>query len=400
MFQFRSFPFPPNQLNQLESNCSEISTLMLARGVEERLVSGKGRAIVATQDLSAGSLVLVSPALAVSSTSNKACAFCFTTLDPDEDARAHDREDGCTVIPKSPGRCNGCITRLECSGGCGLVWCSEACRSSHAIGYNENEFPLLRAAPHGAMCVALKMCSGDGDARLLLEVLLRGSGTAEGQTAVSLTARVHTRFIFMAAGLLYSQSITASSEPAGVHANQLLQQTMEDLRNVNLDQCLSTDPVSEMHELVSHHTTWRSSGRRHDDLHTSVDRVVHAAHEDAHRRNGRAEEGGGSAHGHTLQSVLPSRRSLEHMIGAMHANAFSLLSSDSVDAERVAVCTQPVGRGIYPLAAKLNHACRPNATVHYGVSFVLVVLDHPGKSVCSLWKQGAVGARLTLSACV
>ena len=176
---------------------------MLGRHVVERQLGGiRGRGLVATQDLPAGALVLVSPALAVSSASAMACALCFSGIQP---------EAG-----------NG----VGCQGRCGLVWCSEDCRSVHVQGYEPQEAPLLRAAPHdGVMCSALQRCGRDQDARLSLELLARCRrgclwGEARTKSAHGQGDRAeatHVRFVLMAAAVLYSKCAGCSVVPKFVH---------------------------------------------------------------------------------------------------------------------------------------------------------------------------------------
>lgn len=179
-------------------------------GVSEQQLPGRGRGLIAEQDLAAGRLLLVSPALAVSSAANKhACAFCFSNV----------------------GKAEG----LPCRGGCGLVWCSEVCRQGHKRGCSAEQAPLLVAAPHSdLMCRMLALCGHDRDSRLVLEVLGRSPKNAQ-------LAKLHAGIIKKAAEVLYASSAEAVPE------------SLRELRDIDPAALCLPESIDEMLQLKSHH---------------------------------------------------------------------------------------------------------------------------------------------------
>ena len=154
---------------------------MLGRHVAVRDLPLRGRGVVAERALPAGALVLVSPALAVSVTGTRACAFCCAEL--------------------------GSAGGLPCSGDCGLAWCSAACRSAHAHGFDAATSPLLLTAPHdAALCKALGACGSDCDARLAVELLARRCArrAGEGMGWPAAAPAEHARSVFQAAAIVYA----------------------------------------------------------------------------------------------------------------------------------------------------------------------------------------------------
>ena len=230
------------------------------------------------------------------STSDAVCAFCFTTLGP---GRALPSGSGRGVDGDTGGKEIG----MACCGGCGLVWCSEACQRCHTAGYSEHDAPLLRAAPHSReLCAALQVCRGDRDARLVVEMLARRSAVRADAVATSAAAAAQARFIALAAALLCSHAAAAATaaaaaattaaeqvpappgdRPGGARERKNLspppqsgtrgtetEQTRasEGLaqRVLELQACLECDPVEEMQQLVSHHASWPVSDPRRQRL--------------------------------------------------------------------------------------------------------------------------------------
>jgi hypothetical protein len=201
-----SHPFFQLQSSVLRTGLLPLEMML---GVREERLSGRGRGVVAESDLAQGSLLLVSPALALSSTSSAACAFCFSLV-------AH--------------------TGVPCRGGCGLVWCSEVCRKGHEAGCGAEPMePLLVSAPHtDLLCRMLALCGQDSDARLVLEVLARSRGRPR--------LAEHAGAIVKAAQVLYACSAEAESG------------SLQHFRKFDPPAAFFLQSgVDEMLQLVSHH---------------------------------------------------------------------------------------------------------------------------------------------------